>query len=106
MEISAFYVSFLAEIGLDIFVVCFLFLFSYDGKKWKLPLIGYLAVMTPLYLHLITIPAVWSFAAWCLLIPFGLLIFIKNIQATAYFSILKPKLRQPSANTEKKTRNN
>jgi hypothetical protein len=90
MDISTFSVNFLAEIGLDTFVVVFWFLFSYKGKKWKLPLIVYVPIMTILYLHIIRIPILWSLVAWCLAMPCGLLIFVKNIQASAYSSIIFP----------------
>ena len=104
MDIGTFSVDFLAEIGLDAFVVSFLFLMSYDGKKWKLPLIGYVPFMTLLYLHIIKIPTLWSLVAWCLAIPFGLLIFVKNIQASAYSSILFPKqkVNQPEITEKQK----
>lgn len=101
MDIGTFSVNFLAEIGLDSFIVTFMYLFTYEGKKWKLPLIVYVPVMSLFYLHLIKIPTIWSLVAWCLLIPCGLLIFVKNIQATAYSSILFPNSKLDSSEMKK-----
>jgi len=85
---------FLAEVVLDIAIMClFLMLISKEGKKWKKMSGGFLAVTSVLYLSQRVFFSIWLIPIWFLLIPVGIFLFFKNAKTYAYYLTLNPPKR-------------
>jgi hypothetical protein len=86
-----FFSRFLAEVVLDIALMClFLMSFYKEGRKWKELSVGFLVVTSVFYLSQRDFFSIWDIPIWCLLIPIGIILLFKNAKIYAYNLALNP----------------
>jgi hypothetical protein len=82
---------FLAEVVLDIAIMCLFLMFFYkEGKKWKEISGGFFAITFVLYLSQRDFFSIWLIPIWFLLAPSGIFLLFKNAKIYAYYLTLNP----------------
>lgn len=96
---------FLAEVVLDIAIMCLFLMFFYkEGKKWKEISGVFLAVTSVLYLSQRNFSSIWLIPIWFLLTPIGIFLLFKNAKIYAYYLTLNPiKRNQQTVEQSKKS---
>lgn len=96
---------FLAEVVLDIAIMCLFLLFLYkEGRKWKEISGGFFAVTLVLYLSQRDLFSIWLIPIWFLLAPSGIFLLFKNAKIYVYYLTLNPiKKNQQTVEQSKKS---